>query len=375
MNSNLLVVWTLSVLSLLGLLGLSILWPAMAYPTLRWRERKTTGPSIAPSVPDFIEIIIPAHNEALTIEQTLASLQRAVQVLQHEVARPPRVLLHLGADSCTDGTIQVAQKFPGIMVSEFPQHRSKWLTLRDLCTRSDAGWVVLVDSGTIWPDTLLRDMFQQMANDPKAIGLSPAYRPLRSSWLHSIVWKIEENLKRIEAACGGPVSVHGATVAYRTEELKRAFQELGTQTWLNDDVVIPLMLRTLNPDRVISYPIGEVFDLGVQHDKPGLQRRRRILIGNLQWAGSLLPRCFRMNPIAGLIAMRRLFRVLWAYWACFIAIGFALLVHQLVPIFLLAAVFIVFSRGGRDLAAAAWVSLQTPLRLLQPQRQLQGVWK
>src|ERR1035437_10046361 len=123
----------------------------------------------------------------------------------------------------------------------------------------------------------------------------------------------------METACGGRVSLHGATVAYKTSLVKEALVHLGDRPWLNAHVVIPLTLRALSPEGIILYPVGEVPDAGARHDQLDLGRRRRMVLGNLQWARSLLVDCFRRNPVAGVVAGRRLFRVFWAYWvACFV---------------------------------------------------------
>jgi len=57
----------------------------------------------------------------------------------------------------------------------------------------------------------------------------------------------------------------------------------------NDDVVIPLMLRSLYPEGVILYPVGEVEDAGHQR-RTGwiLREEKEMLVGQLAVGESLI---------------------------------------------------------------------------------------
>ena len=171
------------------------------------------------------------------------------------------------------------------------------------------------------------------------------------------------------------MSLHGATVGYKTAVVKKALARLGDTQWLNDDVVIPLTLRTLFPDGLILYPVGKVWDAGSHPKEVDLARRDRLLKGNLQWVRGLLPDYFRRNPVAGTVALRRLFRIFWAYWFAFAAAGLAL---AFPPIRLpgLAAVVILLAVSGsfRQVAVAALVSLAAPLAMIHPGWLRMGPW-
>jgi hypothetical protein len=367
-------------LSLFGALGLSVLWPLIALPAYWMRRKFAPHKAVSPCIsPTFIEIIIPAHNESRTLAATLTSLQHSLRHLQKGNARipaPPQVRIHVGADTCTDPTTSIARKFPGVHVTEFSNTRSKWVTLKTLCTRSTADWIILVDAGTLWPENFLSDVVHRMAERPQAVAICPAYRPLHGGLLNRSLWKIEALLKRLEVFCGGgPVSVHGATVCYQAAPLKRALNELGGTRWLNDDVAIPLILRALYPDDLIVYPVSEIQDTGVRYDVRGTARRARILTGNLQWVVALLPFCFRRNPVAGVVALRRLFRILWAYWAVFTVLACAFVFPILLPFLLILFVGFMSFASSRELVGAAWVSLQTPFRLIRHDVSLEGAWK
>lgn len=58
-----------------------------------------------------IGIVIPAHNEALTITNCLASVQTAIEQLPSTIAAYPLVVL----DSCTDDTLALV-KAAGLII-------------------------------------------------------------------------------------------------------------------------------------------------------------------------------------------------------------------------------------------------------------------
>src|SRR4051812_14041160 len=219
-------------ISVLGFLGLSVLCPllAMAAAVLQRRVAADPAPGRAVAAPPrSIEIVVPAHNEAAVIGATIASLRRAMARLHSRSidGPPPVVSIHVGADSCTDDTAAIAASFPGVSVYEFLSNRSKWLTLKTMCEDASAEWVVLVDAGTLWPEDFLCDLVDRIARTPDLLGLCPRYRPLNAGILNRAVWAVETVLKKLECLSGGPVSVHGATVCYRTAALKRALAHLG----------------------------------------------------------------------------------------------------------------------------------------------------
>jgi glycosyltransferase involved in cell wall biosynthesis len=331
------------------------------------------------SHPSLIEILIPAHDEAELIRETINSIQQSIQSLQSdsEVLPAPKIIVHVGTDGCTDKTASVARQFTGVSVTEFPEKSGKWATLKALINESFADWVILVDAGTIWPESFLSDVLHRIdSREKNVMAIAPSYRLLKAGWLHRILWRLETGLKQMEAFCGGPISLHGATVAYQTPLLKKALTSLGDTLWVNDDVVIPLTLRALDPEGVILYPVGEVRDAGVQQHQLDLGRRRRLLLGNLQWVRTLLPPCIRRNPVAAVVAGRRLFRVLWAYWIAMIVFGLALAFHFVVlPAAAAIGVLMVTSGSFRQFSGAALVSLLAPVLIIQANRQPLGDWK
>ncbi len=361
-----------------GLLGLSVLCPLIALVShhlkkqsnRRARRRFSTTPL-------RLDIVIPAHNEASRIGATLESIQKAIQHLQdssrgHSI---PEIGVYVGADACTDDTAKVARSFAKVSVTPFAKKNGKWAVIKKLVTASNSDWAVLVDSGTLWPEDFLTKFLWRVAREENnVLAIAPSYRPQAANWLHETLWRVETSLKHIESYCGGPVSVHGATVGYRTLFLKNALDSLGNTLWLNDDVVIPLTLRTLYPQGKIAYPVGEVSDAGVEQHHLDIGRRRRMMLGNLQWVKTLLPSYVMRNPVAALVAGRRLFRILWAYWIGLIIVGTALAFHSLVlPGIVGLGVLTASSGSFRQISGAALVSLLAPWLMARASRRA-GDW-
>jgi hypothetical protein len=177
------------------------------------------------------------------------------------------------------------------------------------------------------------------------------------------------------------VSVHGATVLYRRERLVDALKVLAGEVWLNDDVAVPLTLRLRNPGMRLAYMTGSerggseapgwVSDVGVRSEMDvEYRRRRRMVIGNLQWIrGLLLPRFFE-RPLVSLVALRRVFRVFWAYSVLLVLLGLGMGVAQVarmlptwsivLPLLAVGIEFLM-SNWVRRLSMAFLSGLQVPL--------------
>ena len=268
-----------------------------------------------------LSILIPAHNEEKTLPATLAGIRQAL-IFMKSVHPSFLGKIFVGADACTDGTAQVAVE-NGADTVQVLSNRNKWLTLRSLLSAADIGpWVAFADSAVLWPKDFLVKI-EPYILDKQTLGLAPACYVNRAGLFGHLAWVTERKLKTIESFLGGPISIHGPTVIYRTAGLKNVIAELGDRLWLNDDVVIPLMYRALYPLGRLIYWTGKgptewVIDDGLGERRNDFVRRRRIMLGNLQWIRHLLCQIFGMNPRAGILAMRRVFRVFWLYWMlCF----------------------------------------------------------
>ncbi len=355
-------------------------------------SRRAKRPRVYSHGVSSIDFLLVAHNEEDLIIHSLNSLSRAKEEFKRIQNIPVRIFL--GVDHCKDRTESVARKWAleknrDIEIIQNPGARGKWHALQHLIMSSEAEWVALVDVGAIWSEGLLGAAMPYLV-DPEVMGIAPSYRATRSGLFESLSWFLERYLKKVESKVGGPVSVHGATVFYRRRYLVRILHELSLQTWLNDDVVIPLAMRSRWPNLKISYlskpgrnawirDEGMKTSSGVEYG-----RRKRMMLGNLQWINSIYRNAFRSDLTVGLLASRRVFRTFWAYWILSISIGIFLFAVNLLPngyfgfalLLMLAIAVIKFplEGGAKRLRSAFWAGLEIPFYWAQSKNNTERQW-
>jgi hypothetical protein len=267
--------------------------------------------SIQMAFRETIDVLIPAHNEQEYLALTIESVRKSFSVS----GRDCRIIV--GLDLCEDHTLDVASRLADLVVSV--QFGSKWNTLNYLAQFVKSGWVAFVDVGVLWPENLVRS-FSEFENSPDLLFIAPGYQQLKSSFLQKINWRFESCLKNFENEAGGPISVHGASVFYKNEFLVKAMHSLEFKNWLNDDVIIPLVLRAQNPLAKGLYLANEVVT-----DMPPLkrqsQRRNRISLGNLEILEFIHAKKIPLNWILQLLWLRREMRIFWAYFLISALIG------------------------------------------------------
>lgn len=321
------VVVVLSILSILGILGMTVLFPLLAMIT----SSRRSAPHLprASSHPLSVDILIPAHNEVALLPVTLESIRAAIE----EATRTSTCTFHIrvGADGCTDDSEAIARAH-GAEVISTPTRVGKWQTINSLVSESaESDWIVLADCGVTWPSDFLIKLIP-LLKKRDLIGVAPTYRNDESGLVERIIWAAERVIKRLESACGGPVSVHGATVCYRTDELRSTLQFLSSRRWLNDDVVIPLCMRALHPSMHLEYASHLSVNESAAARRAAsseFRRRRRLVHGNIEWITSLWGTIWKHNHVAALLASRRIFRLLWGYWTLCSSLTLALLVDLL----------------------------------------------
>lgn len=368
-------------LGVVGLLASTILFPAVAAIVQQLKpKRKAKSFNGQGQEIRTIDILIPAHNEESHLSLTLTSIISAVDELKSVHGADINVQIIVAADSCTDKTEQIALLFANKVI--LVQNKSKYRTLENLADQSVADWVCLVDVGTIWPKELLVSFLNQVKNNPKAMAFAPSYKTLqKASQFMNHLWFIERGIKDLENLAGGPVSVHGATVLYQREPLIRVLKQIKYKDWLNDDVVIPMCLRALNENSEIIYSNDEqtkIVDIEQREIKTQSQQKRRIRIvaGNIQWILGLLPFVMSKNKVVGLVSLRRLFRVFWAWWIGFILLSITVVISQIDPAiglsFWVGTFILIWSSKSLRVAFAA--SLMAPSYLV-PLGDKKFAWK
>lgn len=364
----------LGVALLTGIAGMTWLFPLLAgcfshnrvspFPALRDSlRRKRYAPSIA--------VLIPVHNQAKELACTLKSILEAAACARARFSF--NFAIYVAADGCSDQTAKIAAEM-GVNSLISKERCGKWKTickLIDHCPGSD--WYFLADAGVIWPPDFLSEILPDLGRD-ELMAISPAYRNPSGGLLERFLWKLESHFKQLESGSGGPVSVHGATVAYRAKELLPALRLLGVQGWLNDDVVVPLTLRAMNRDKKILYCNDiEVYEFPRPQAKPEFGRRKRMAIGNAQWIMNLWWPLWRINFPVALTASRRVFRLFWAYWAgIMLALPLIIILADmswevsLLAVFSLALLGVMAARSlaFQSLAGGAAASLMAPVYLL-----------
>ncbi len=317
-------------LPLLGLLGLGSVLSRIFF------GRKSVNQQIAQPTPfPKITFLIPAHNEEKKIGTTLGCIASALPTTDPTAPFAPKIIL--GLDHCTDQTETQARLWNAKLNIQTVTYtfKSKWKTIHALAHLAETEWVIFLDSGIHFTAETLQNWIACM-NDSDALAIAPSYQIQGASRVHHLFWWIERTLKAIENKCGGPISLHGAAIAYRRENLLAAFKLLTTdlpprfhhQDFKNDDVVIPLALRILFPKQRIRYlPTVNVFDLAVQDKtnyETSLNRRKRMMIGNLQWTRWLFIQPHPIPAAVFLVALRRFLRPFWSVIFAFYSVAFVL---------------------------------------------------
>ena len=356
-----------AILSVLGIFGMTFLFPLLAAII----SPSTKRAAVSSPHPRNVAILIPAHNEETVIQKTLESIAEAIKVATDTSPCAFRVLV--GADGCTDTTAATATKM-GAEVLTMPRKTGKWSTISTLVAScQESQWIVLADCGAAWPKDFLARLLPLLTRE-ETMGIAPTYLNDASGLVERLVWRTERAIKMIESKCGGPVSVHGATVCYRTKELTSTLQFLSNHHWLNDDIVIPLCLRALYPAKNLEYATHLTVNDSAAIKSPASRefvRRRRLVLGNIQWIRHLWVPIWRQNYVADILASRRVFRLLWGYWAISTASTFALYIEvfnlpkpQLLALALLITALFSCVKQLRTLLESGLASILAPYYLL-----------
>jgi cellulose synthase/poly-beta-1,6-N-acetylglucosamine synthase-like glycosyltransferase len=313
---------------ILGTLGFFSIVPAL------FARGGKTGSLAQIPLSSPISILIPAHNEEDKIGETLRSL--GGEITDSGI----QACVFVALDRCTDQTESKLTPWLTKMPLKTTQvdFGSKWQTLKHLLAQAspESEWIVFVDAGTTWESGVLKKLYSRMSSDLNASVLAPSYQILGGSFLSRAFWLYESIVKTLENRLGGPISVHGATVAFRKSVLEKVFRELGTDfDFKNDDIILPLAARSHFPKlRTVYLPNAHIFDHAVREKldfATQLKRRKRMVLGNLQWIRWLC-RCKRVTPQILAVSTRRILRPFWVYGFVLLAVGLG--PWALLPIFL-----------------------------------------
>ena len=356
------ILFSFGILLLIALLGGASLLAAILFGNTHQRPSS----EIAPQTISYT-LLIPAHNEENKIECTLEACFKA----KNEFATCPEIWIAL--DACTDHTLTKILPWKQKLSIQHAEvnFRSKWKVLQFLLSQAKTEWVVFLDSGINFDSQLFNELEKFMKQD-SYMAIGPSYEIKGASLIHRVFWKFERFLKNCENTCGGPISLHGATLAYRRTALLTVFEKLNltmTEDFKNDDVIIPLTLRTLFPEKKIHYLThAAVFD-DAKHEqvnfRTDLNRRIRMVIGNIQWIRWYYGNCPFQFKIF-LISLRRTLRPFWSLIILILILGGLSTVG---PISLILCLVFLLFRG------ASLASFLSPLLFIFKKDQQKSAWK
>ncbi|MEY9954128.1 glycosyltransferase family 2 protein [Leifsonia sp. EB34] len=140
---------------------------------------------------DHILIAVPARDEEATLADCLRSLERA------RAAVPVRSSVVLVLDSCTDGSLDVARRFPDSLVIEREhenvgrsRHDAVLTGLRACGSSPDRTWIAFTDADSTVPRPWLREHLRAARTADAYVGavvprLAELDEPRRRAWQRS----------------------------------------------------------------------------------------------------------------------------------------------------------------------------------------------
>lgn len=354
-------------LGLLELAALTWLFPGAALFFAGSPKPLDSGIAADHPLPRKLEILIPAHDDAPVIAETVSRLRRQVDAVLPGYPGV-RISIHVGADDCRDETAKIAFR-SGAKVSVFSDLRSRWKTLKALVDASEADWIIVADPTIRWGDEFLSDVLSH--------GVCGAILALDPSRGAGPLGKLEDHLRELENRVGGPIGFRAGAWVFEATVLRSTLQAMSSRDWYSLGSVIPLALRLKHPQsRTLAQP-----RLDASEGSLDLKSRFREMMGELQWIRLLLPHALNQNPRVGLLALRRAAQVFWVYGWLFTFLGIVLQ-SSLLAILMSAALVGIgagfLARGGlaiRTFRDAAIVSLAAPLLWFKAGSASQIRWK
>lgn len=319
-----------------------------------------------------LDILIPAHKEFVSLPVSLNYFNNL------NLSKPDfftEIKTHVALSNWEgEEAVQASRTASAVISVRTP---GKWFALKELVYKSQADWVALVDSGTIWSEDCLA-ILAKYIKEQDVVVVNPTYSEqgrvqFSGKGLQHKIWKIESFIKNIENQCGGPISLHGSTIIYKREYLIKALDKLGDVQWLNDDVVVPLMVRSLYPDKKIIYT-SEIIALDqfpASLDQSEVNRRKRLLLGNIQWVKAFFGYLCKDNQVLAFLALRRVSRMVWAWWGIFLglslfSVAWSFNLHTSFAAVMVVGILVAYTlKSTRRIMEAFWISLCMPFYYLR----------
>ena len=259
-----------------------IVYHHVVYPVaLRALASRAASPKRVESASDglpLVTLIIPAHNEPLTI----ADKVRNSAVFDYPAGK---LKVIVACDGCTDATVRNAREAIDALGSsrdmfeliEFKQNRGKVAVLNDIISRCGAPLVALSDASALLDADAIRRAALHFAED--SVGfVTGSYDVCARDIAVRTYWSYQNAIKRAEGALGAPIGAHGAFYIFRRSE----WMALEADT-INDDVMLPMRIAQRGFRGVYDETI-RIHEAEQDTSSTDLRRRRRLAAGALQQA-------------------------------------------------------------------------------------------
>lgn len=158
-----------------------------------------------------IAIVIPAHNESLTITNCLASVQTAIEQLPATIAAYPLVVL----DSCTDDTAALVQKAGVESISGDYRSvgRARDLGIRYAINEYGATWLACTDADSIVTTDWLLQQITHIKDQPTDMICGVVSI---DDWAHLTPQTREDYIAHYQDRMGHR-HIHGANLSFNAE--------------------------------------------------------------------------------------------------------------------------------------------------------------
>lgn len=224
-------------------------------------------------------LIMPAHNEADTIQEKVRNLA-ALDYPDYKL----KVILV--CDGCTDNTASLAKdalsepecSHLNLIIVEKPENCGKVAILNEAISLTHCSVIALSDVSSLLSIDSLLIVAAHLSNDNTGVVCGSYHFFQSLSVGEQAYWQYQRNIKTRESALGATLGVHGAFYAFRNN----LFDLIPADT-INDDFTLPVQIimkgyRCLYDPRIIAIELEQACN------EMDFQRRKRIAAGNVQQA-------------------------------------------------------------------------------------------
>ena len=259
--------------SLLGLFYAYLGYPILVAVIARifGRDDRPTASGQVDDLPE-VTVLIAAHNAEHYLNERIENILACDY--------PPELVnILVASDGSTDGTFRVVSRFGNNRVKaiSFKDRRGKSATLVDAVSSVSTPVIVFTDATTRFDEQALRRLARHFT-DPK-VGVAAGKVTMvnrNGSASESLYWKVENRIRGCGARLGITLGASGAIYAVR-----RSMFVAPSRPTINDDLVLPMLVRMTHHCRVVFDPSAYAFSSSTGGIRAEFLRRQRIGLGAL----------------------------------------------------------------------------------------------